>query len=947
MDFVPVAKELAAFKMRISTASNVLRCARTLVLAGLVASTWIGQGFAMSDRNASAAYFQDAKDYIAQGRTDDAIVQLKNALQADPNNVEARLKLADLYIETNNGVSAEKEARAAIDRGDLKGTAQDKLADAYLLQGKYQALLDEITPESASEDVRAEVLRARGEAYHVLGDEDNAIASYEAAEQREPNAAGPKVGLVRVYIRQHNFAKAEELADFAMAGDPSSFDAVIAKGQVLQAKGDLDGAVAKYDDALKSKPDDTTGLMARAIALVDLKRYDDALQNVLTVRKLDPHHPVAAYLNAMILARQGNFSGARDILLQSDALLHNYPPAVFLSGAVAYAQGSYEQASANLKRYLESNPGSLPASRLLGAALLRTGDPDSAVAVLEPIEPKLPGDERIHAILGSAYLAKKQYGAAVEQFEKAVKADPENATLRTKLVVSKLAVGDDQGALQVLGPALASDPGAVRAARLLAENELAAGRYDAVLGVGQQLRDRYPDNPLGEAIIAAAYWGKHDFKNTRAHYAKALKIDPGYEAATLSLARLDVAERDFPAARDRYQKLLDDKPNNVAALMGLYWLAYRDNDKDQAERLLSRALETNPTAAAPQLELIRRDAAAGELDRALFEANALVRLHPQNVAALEILTEIQLRLRDPISASATATQLVDVAPSSARSYLLMARAQSALANTDDARATLKRGMTIARYDASLTSELVKLELRLGHPSAALDAAEDFHQHQPDAVADKLVGDAQMAVGDIDQAIDAYKTGYVKAPSAELALRLKDAYDRKGDAAAGVDILKTWLDKNPSDFNTAVILGSAQLAMGKLNAAAKTFEALYSEDRTNSIVLNNLAWIYHEKGDSRALGMANKAYAADKNSPQILDTLGWISLAVANPQDGLDYLRMASALAPRSTQIRYHLAVALTKTGRTGEARGVLDDLLTGHSSFPELADARKLLATLR
>ena len=240
-----------------------------------------------------------------------------------------------------------------------------------------------------------------------------------------------------------------------------------------------------------------------------------------------------------------------------------------------------------------------------------------------------------------------------------------------------------------------------------------------------------------------------------------------------------------------------------------------------------------------------------------------------------------------------------------------------------------------------------MELSLGRPSAALDAAEEFHKHRPDALGDQLVGDAQMAVGDVDKAIAAYKTGYAKLPSAELALRLKKAYDRKGDPAAGIEALKTWLDKNPSDYATGVILASAQLAQGNLSASAKTFEGLYAENRNDPVVLNNLAWIYHEKGDERALGMATKAYAADKNSAQVLDTLGWISLTSANPQDGLDYLRLASAMAPRSTQIRYHLAVALAKNGRAQEAKTVLNDMLSGNGAFPELADARKLLATLR
>ena len=71
----------------------------------------------------------------------------------------------------------------------------------------------------------------------------------------------------------------------------------------------------------------------------------------------------------------------------------------------------------------------------------------------------------------------------MKQFEKAVADAPDNGSLRTKLVVSRLAVGDDAGAFKALGPALDSDPAAIKAARLIAQNELQAKRYDRVLGL--------------------------------------------------------------------------------------------------------------------------------------------------------------------------------------------------------------------------------------------------------------------------------------------------------------------------------------------------------------------------------------------------------------------------------------------------------------------------------
>ena len=932
--------------MRRLGATTASRLATALCLMALAAFARPEIALAMSDRNASQAYLAEAKDDIRQGKIDDAITELKRALRSDPNNIDARLQLAGLYIRVGNGISAEKEVRAAINRGKLEGSAQDKLADAYLLQGKYEELLSEITAKSAGSAALPEVLRARAEAYYALNRLANAVAAYKAAEALRPDSPRPMAGLARVYIRQGDLASAEKEADAALAADAHSFDALLAKGNVLQAKGNLNGAIAQFDAALSVRPDDIEGLMARAIALVDLKKYDAALADVTTVRNREPRQPMATYLNALIKARTGDFDAAEDILLRADTVLHNFQPAIFLSGAVAYAQGSYEQATVDLKRYLADHPKNIPATRLLGASLLRTGDPDTAASLLEPIAAKMPGDDRIHAILGSAYMAKKEYERAVQQFEQAVAAAPGDGPLRTRLLVSRLAIGDDEGAFHALAPALSSGPEAIRAATLLAQNELKARRYGKVLEVGKALSAVYPSNPLGQAIIAAAYWGRNDFAAARHHYAEALKIDPHYRAAELALARMDAAQGDYASARTRYEAMLDRKANDVSALMGLYWLSSRAQDKEGAERLLSRALESDPTAAAPQLELIRRDARAGALDRALFEANSLVRVQPQNSRALQILTEIQLKLNDPIAASSAATQLVDVAPSLPQAYVLMARAQVALSNIQDARTTLTRGLKVAPHDPGLTAELVKLDLKRGDTVSALGVAQAFRAREPDATGDRLVGDTYMAGERFEKAIDAYAAGYAKDPSAELALKLKAAYDRDGDPEGGIAALRSWVRDNPDDYGVSLVLASAELEQGQIAASTKTFEALYVEKRNDPVVLNNLAWIYFRHGDSRALEMARKAYAADTNSAEIVDTLGWISLSAANPTDGLDYLRMATAMSPKSPQIRYHMAVALSKTGHRREAKKRLGDLLADSPDFAERADARKLFDSL-
>ena len=65
----------------------------------------------------SENYFNEAKTFLEQGELNAAIIQLKNSIKSDLDNVEARFELARIYVLMGDGASAEKELKAARDRG--------------------------------------------------------------------------------------------------------------------------------------------------------------------------------------------------------------------------------------------------------------------------------------------------------------------------------------------------------------------------------------------------------------------------------------------------------------------------------------------------------------------------------------------------------------------------------------------------------------------------------------------------------------------------------------------------------------------------------------------------------------------------------------------------------------------------------------------------------------
>src|SRR5205807_4614798 len=118
------------------------------------------------------------------------------------------------------------------------------------------------------------------------------------------------------------------------------------------------------------------------------------------------------------------------------------------------------------------------------------------------------------------------------------------------------------------------------------------------------------------------------------------------------------------------------------------------------------------------------------------------------------------------------------------------------------------------------------------------------------------------------------------------------------------------------------------------AATAEYSRLVEDRPADPSALNNLATLYQRQGElTKARELAERAFSMTSNSPWIGDTLGWVLLAQGDSARALTNLNAANLLAPRDPDIQYHLAVALHRVGRAGDARALLEGLLGAGGLF--------------
>jgi Tfp pilus assembly protein PilF len=239
-----------------------------------------------------------------------------------------------------------------------------------------------------------------------------------------------------------------------------------------------------------------------------------------------------------------------------------------------------------------------------------------------------------------------------------------------------------------------------------------------------------------------------------------------------------------------------------------------------------------------------------------------------------------------------------------------------------------------------------LKLQDADLAGALALAKTLQQ-QPDhkAAGLTLEGDLYMAKKSWAKAADAYQQGLKVRYDRPLVVKSFQALSASGAKNAD-GVLLDWLAKHPEDGPTRLLLAQYYLGHAQNAKAAEQYELVLKKYPSNIDALNNLAWVYNEQHNPKALPMAERAYKLSKGSPNVADTYAWALLNNGQPKAALPILEGAAKAAPKVPAIHYHLAVAQQRTGDHAAARSTLEALQKSGADYPDKPAAEKLYKEL-
>lgn len=916
------------------------------LLAALTATLIAGATLSACQKESNASLLSTAAKHQRQGDYPSAIIMLKNALEQNPDDAQARYWMATVYLDTGDALSAEKEIRLALKLSHPAEAAFPVLARSLHAQGLFQKVLDETA--ALADQPLADVQTVRADALLALGKRDEAIKLYGQVLAAQPKFVAALIGQGKAAILGRDAEGANKFAALALAAEPGNTDALLFKGDLLRATNLPADALAMYDKVLAISPRHRSAHVEKAYLAISLGKFDDSQKELDIALEIAPGSVLVAYTQSLLDYSRGKHAAAQESILNVLRVAPEHMPSILLAGAICIALNSPNQAEHHLRHYLEKNPDNVHARKMLASTLLQTGHSPAAQAVLAPALKEPTKDVQLLALAGETYMQARDFDKAGEYFEKASVLEPKAASLRTSLALSKLGRGEVAQAISDLQLATRLDAKSHQAGMTLVRTELRLGHVDKATAAVQALEKAQPDNAAVHDIKGAVYLARKDLAQARASFDKALALQPSYFPAAANLAQMALDKKDDDEARKILTGFLDKNKKSTEAMTALAALASRDNKPAEATAWLEKANAVDPAAIAPAVNLVAQYLLAGDNQKALSLARKLQVTNPDNPDLLDLLGKSQLASGERVNAVETYKKLAVALPRSAQAQMQVAALQMMVNNPASAEEFLKTALAIQPDFPAAQLAQAEIYVRKGQFELASLIAWRLQRKYPKAAAGfQLEGDILMVQNKAAQALPVYEQAFGFNKSSELLIKTANALRLTGKQDEASKRLANWIQQNPEDMRALLFKAETLLADKQYKPAAAQLEAALQKQPKNIIALNNLALTYQQLQDQRALATAESAYELAKEQPVVMDTLGWILVEMGDPKRGLEILQRASVQSPQARDIRYHLASAHFKNGNKAAAKKELETLMAGNMQFAQADDAKALFKQLQ
>lgn len=584
------------------------------------------------DKTNAEAYYREGLNLLDQRQPGEASKFLRRAVDLKPDNTDAELKLAEIYL-TFYSADPKRFKKLLDDSQDLVNKAAQREPDAFPVL-RLEALVD--LAQRKMDDALTVLAKANGiKPYDrdLVGWYAEALMGANRPDDAEKlirdmlahdKTWGPGYDLLYIrYMRENKLDQAEAVIKERVDKDPTNVTAISNLSTELLRTGHYAEAEAVMQRVLNDKKSFPNGRMIMGDFYIRAKKFDQALQQYQTGKSESPKEATA--YDRRIVAAYALMGKHDDATALAKKLAENSPKDAMLGelyGSLLIGPGSNEPAPKvveELNKLVHDNPNDAPLHLDAARALFAANQPDKSLsealsaADLEAKaqHSKSPVATSARLLAGRIYETQSQHAKALEQMELVLAGDPNNAEARV-----------------------------IRDSALIRLNEADRAQPDL-----EALVKQYPQLNDGHLELAQLYLSQHLYDKASEQYTLVWKGNPPDNRGLVGLQEVKVAQGKGDDAIATMQDLVQKYPGVVG---------YRFQLANFQTMVGEEELRTDPAKAKPILmqaeqnfREILKTASSAELWLRLGEIQKTVGQNDEALASFE-----QASVADPHNTAA-------------------------------------------------------------------------------------------------------------------------------------------------------------------------------------------------------------------------------------------------------------------------------------------------------
>ena len=798
----------------------------------------------VSPEELTAIYKALGHAYYSRDKLDEAIQAWEKISELDPQNIFARIELADLFYEQqlypqaiaqhqaileikkddpyrkclslreigkiHEDTSEYEEARKRYDEalaltapGNwLRKDLQQRIIGIYAADGNWEGLITYYQDKLEAIPNDPELLGLLASAYIENQQLDEGIGAYRKGLELAPTETGLRLNLISALRDAEKLEDATTEYEVLTEQQSDDFGIYRELGKLYVQLENIDKAKAVYQRMIDRDPQNASTYLILAEIYTGHEWIDDAVAQYEKAILLAPDNLDYIEFFGDFYFRQDNREKAvetwNQMVADSKSTAENYDRLARLLQAKKFSTEAIEMS----KKAVELMPDTYKYREALAKRYLENQEYEDALKEYAEAKKLAPNaffaeqmdDQRIEIYQQQGTLLEK-IGALEDQLKQQTGTAEQTFTLQMRLAKMYIKLGNFTYALEVLLEAKKLQPDDIVVNRRLAEVYTKHGRQDDA-------------NTIYTHLIEV------DAANAREYYA--------------NIARAHLNTSNFEAATAAAKQVVAHGPRNPEGHQLLAQIARNAGDYDTAIDSLKQAVRLRSDATDIRSELATIYKLSGNLQQALeqyWQCWKLSNSVSDKLTFVKPLSDLYYDLGQHNDFQERLKQLSKVDSSSVAPVLALASVYHDIGDLSNAKFQLARALDRQPDNPELLQQLVKISVELGDADEALSYQQQLVKAHPDVRHQRKLGELLFDAGREQEAVQAWtKLLHTKNQSLEAEIKLSSILIRHGLLEEALIILDRGAEK-ATDAKDIYKIGAMLVEMNEFERAQPHFQRI--------------------------------------------------------------------------------------------------------------------------